>query len=477
MVCFYSGSVFAGPCPGETMPNGWCWPTGTSSIGNYLGYNKSNPYYNNRRHLAQDIDADEGDPVYAIADGVVLYVRNDVGGYGGLKNCRPNHADSIPGAGVIIQHTALGGENGQEFITLYAHLKNVHVGSTVKAGEKIGEIRNYTACGSRMDHLHFGIRFPFRDDSHRWAGYESGGDYYGFVNPINFLNTHHPKRLFFEKEELKVASFPGAENIAWYPRDKECDEAERWFKLKNNGEVKDEIDQDSACSVVDQKRQEEAQRVFQAEQQAQEEVYRQELEARNNRPWWQKVVDFIKDIFRINHTNAQEIDDELKNLVVYRTITIYTDNSGNIVDGDVGVRSGGDYYAGYYPNYTSNGNEATEHAQPGESDHPGYVHNVSMDDTEMSPAGSDNYHGSWTFYHREVPTVNIRVRLKNKTNHKIGRNDVTIKWFESPNHTFNPQYDHHFATDHNKKSIGPFKHHSHSDELVERKINLNGFVA
>ena len=123
-------------------------------------------------------------------------------------------------------------------------------------------------------------------------------------------------------------------------------------------------------------------------------------------------------------------------------------------------------------NYTPNGNEATEHSQPGESDHPGYVHNVSMDDTEMSLVGSDDYHGSWTFYHGEVPTVNVRVRLKNKTNHKIGRNDVTIKWFESPNHTFNPQYDHHFATDHNRESIGPFQHNSHSDELVERKTGI-----
>ena len=131
---------------------------------------------------------------------------------------------------------------------------------------------------------------------------------------------------------------------------------------------------------------------------------------------------------------------------------------------------------GYIPptgNYTSNGTGATEHSQPGESDHQGYVHNVSMDDTEMDISGVGNYNHEWTFYHGEVPTVNIRVRLKNKTNHKIHHNDVTIKWFESPNKTFNPSYDHHFATDHNKKSIGPFKHHSDSDELVERKINLN----
>ena len=151
-------------------------------------------------------------------------------------------------------------------------------------------------------------------------------------------------------------------------------------------------------------------------------------------------------------------------------ISVSFANYGDVIQGGLcGMDSG------YIPptgNYTSNGTGATEHSQPGESDHQGYVHNVSMDDTEMDISGVGNYNYEWTFYHGEVPTVNIRVRLKNKTNHKIHRNDVTIKWFESPNHTFNPQYDHHFATDHNKKSIGPFQHNSHSDELVERKTGI-----
>ncbi len=222
-VCFYGNSVFAGTCPGDVMPNGWCWPTGTNSIGNYLGYNQPNPNYHNRKHLAQDIDANEGDNVYAIADGVVLRTKNDVGGYGGLKNCTPSHADSIPGAGVIIQHTS---SNGDKFIALYAHLKNVHVGLKVRAGEKIGEIRNYTACGSRMDHLHFGIRFPALDDSHRWAGYELNGAYYNFVNPINFLNTHYPKLDYRLISEQNV--YGQTVSIAWAPADVPCDKASIW---------------------------------------------------------------------------------------------------------------------------------------------------------------------------------------------------------------------------------------------------------
>lgn len=122
-------------------------------------------------------------------------------------------------------------------------------------------------------------------------------------------------------------------------------------------------------------------------------------------------------------------------------------------------------------NYTG-GSGATEHAQPGESDHAGYVHNISMDDVEVTIAGQDDYHHSLTFYNGQVPKVHIRARLKNKTNHKVGREDVTIKWYESPNKTFNSNYDHHFATDHNKYSIGAFEHNSHDDELVERKTNI-----
>jgi len=145
--------------------------------------------------------------------------------------------------------------------------------------------------------------------------------------------------------------------------------------------------------------------------------------------------------------------------------------------GTVSVNLCGSGYVGnpYTPpsaNYTDNGTGATERSQPGESDHPGFKHNISMDDTELARAGTDSYNRKWTFYHGQVPTVNIRTRLHNKTNHEIGKNEVTIKWYESPNKTFNPVNDHHFATDHNKKSIGKFKHNSHSDELVERKTGI-----
>jgi hypothetical protein len=222
-LCF-SNTVMAG-CSGDKMSKGWCWPTGTDNIGNYLDFGERNPNYHNRHHLAQDIDANEGDAVYAIADGEVLHARNDVGGYGGLKNCSPTHTDSIPGAGVIIRHKTV---DNQEFIALYAHLKNVQVGTTVVAGQKIGEIRNYTACGSRMDHLHFGIRFPNNDDSNRWDGYELGGNYYHFVDPINFLNTHSPRIITWREIKEYAPGWAIPTTIHWWPGDVPCEDAEKW---------------------------------------------------------------------------------------------------------------------------------------------------------------------------------------------------------------------------------------------------------
>ena len=123
-------------------------------------------------------------------------------------------------------------------------------------------------------------------------------------------------------------------------------------------------------------------------------------------------------------------------------------------------------------NYTPNGTGAVERPQPGERDKLGHKHKVGMDDVEVTITGEDDYHHSLTFYQGEVPVVNVRARLKNKTNQKIGKKKVKIKWFESPNKTFNPDHDHHFATDYNRESIGAFKHNSHDDELVERKTNI-----
>ena len=211
----------AAQCPGDKMANGWCWPTKTSNIGNYLGWHGYNPGFSGN-HLAQDIDADEDTDVYSIADnGTVLKSRNDVSYYGGATNCSSDGSGtSIPGGGVVIRYVD---SNDQSFDVLYAHLKNVYVsdGESVNSNTKIGKIRNYTWCGNRMDHLHFGIRFPANDDGNLWAGY--GNTNKGFIDPINFLNTHYPSNdssYFYVSE--------GNTHIAWSPSNVPCKKAKIW---------------------------------------------------------------------------------------------------------------------------------------------------------------------------------------------------------------------------------------------------------
>ena len=148
-------------------------------------------------------------------------------------------------------------------------------------------------------------------------------------------------------------------------------------------------------------------------------------------------------------------------------------NSGLAVICEVGsITVGGQNISS--ANYTPTPNSgAVERPQSGERSKLGHKHKAGMDDVEMTIAGRDDYHGSFVFYHGEVPTVHTRVRIKNKTDQEIKKGKLKIKWFESPNHTFNPNHDHHFATDSNKHTIPAFKHNSHEDELVERKTNIN----
>lgn len=231
----------AAQCPGDKMINGWCWPTKTSNIGNYLGWHGYNPGFSGN-HLAQDIDADEGDDVYSIADnGTVVKSRNDVRYYGGATNCNSDGSgDSIPGGGVVIRYVD---SNDRSFDVLYAHLKSVYVsdGEIVNSNTKIGKIRNYTWCGNRMDHLHFGIRFPANDDDNRWAGY--GNTNKGFVDPINFLNTHYPNNNSNSnpqtEQEVHTKAYANSGRLAWLPLGSSCKDATKWIDIDTGTVVAD----------------------------------------------------------------------------------------------------------------------------------------------------------------------------------------------------------------------------------------------
>lgn len=86
-------------------------------------------------HQGIDIKADEGTPVFAVMDGIVIFVGK-MGNYGLI---------------ICLDHN-----NGWE--TRYAHLSRIHVKQhqQVKRGQKIGEVGQ--TGNATAPHLHFEIR-------------------------------------------------------------------------------------------------------------------------------------------------------------------------------------------------------------------------------------------------------------------------------------------------------------------------------
>lgn len=135
------GTVFgSGGCEqdfsgGAVGTGGFIWPTAVHSI-------SGNDYW--AGHLAIDLAAGQGEPVWAADSGVVVFAGWAYGGYGNI---------------VAVDH-------GNGWQTAYAHLSAVSVtcGQSVGQGETIGQAGS--TGNSTGPHLHFEVRF---------------GD--GFVNP------------------------------------------------------------------------------------------------------------------------------------------------------------------------------------------------------------------------------------------------------------------------------------------------------
>ncbi|MBU1702549.1 MAG: carbohydrate binding domain-containing protein, partial [Candidatus Eisenbacteria bacterium] len=158
----------------ENTPTGFVYPTGTSELGHYAGWLAVPPeYFEDFYHLGTDIDADEGDPVYAIDDGDV-YERSP--GEWGTGN-----------VALLIRHYLA---DGTVFLAVYGHItSDLPVGTNVLAGQEIGTIGDY----NEADHLHFGIR-PGTDTSPPLGRGELpvDPDHEGFVDPIDWIVTHDP---------------------------------------------------------------------------------------------------------------------------------------------------------------------------------------------------------------------------------------------------------------------------------------------
>jgi murein DD-endopeptidase MepM/ murein hydrolase activator NlpD len=117
-------------------------------------------------------NSDLGDPVYATADGVVVYSEDYRRSWGNL---------------VIVRHAYRGTDGSIQICdSLYAHLdrRSVRLYQMVKRGQQVGTIG--TAHGIYTAHLHFEIRKNLRIGPNQIA---FARDYSNYFSPRQFIST------------------------------------------------------------------------------------------------------------------------------------------------------------------------------------------------------------------------------------------------------------------------------------------------
>jgi murein DD-endopeptidase MepM/ murein hydrolase activator NlpD len=112
------------------------------------------------------MNTDLGDPVFSIADGLVVYAGEPSPGWGNV---------------VVVAHRVA---DGRRLESMYAHLSEIFMrpGALVARGERVGTVG--TANGNYPAHLHFEVRTG--------GGIEIGPGY--SMNPLNRLD---PAKLVY----------------------------------------------------------------------------------------------------------------------------------------------------------------------------------------------------------------------------------------------------------------------------------------
>ncbi len=166
-----------------------------------VGKPNADGYYKSRglrlrapRHFGEDWngrnggDTDYGDPVYAVADGIVTWAYNVGGGWGNVVMTRHAYRDTATGPVKYVD-------------TLNGHLSKmlVKVGQFVKRGQHIGAIGNN--MGMYPAHLHFEMR---GDISIGMMRENAVADTNHWMEPTPFIDQH--RKLNHEWKPVPVPS-------------------------------------------------------------------------------------------------------------------------------------------------------------------------------------------------------------------------------------------------------------------------------
>ncbi|MCX6807268.1 MAG: peptidoglycan DD-metalloendopeptidase family protein [Patescibacteria group bacterium] len=211
-------------CAVDQTQTGFYYPTGTSDkkiINLYFGWlfnncgqtqNSESEFY----HIGTDIKAKEGDPVYAIAGGVVIYVDKSNAWSGSGQTY-----DKIGNGCVIVQHTLI---DGSKFLAFYGHVKvtenkidKIAAGSLVSSSVSFAKIGSYIDSSQKeCPHLHFGVipnASSIDDIDHRnnlgHIPCHMYPDVNKFVDPIKFIETQYPYDTSESPTHLKLLRFFG----------------------------------------------------------------------------------------------------------------------------------------------------------------------------------------------------------------------------------------------------------------------------
>jgi hypothetical protein len=162
------------------------YPTGKHGPYGYAGWLAGGPgyppYISGYYHIGQDIPANVGDTVFAIADGEVISISGPGYSHGWDHDIGDNNV------GILVKHKL---SDETEFLALYGHVhSSVSIGDRVNAGEAFATIGPY---GS-IPHLHFGIRPGGAVPPSPWGSMPLSAwpDRNGFVDPIEWITTKAP---------------------------------------------------------------------------------------------------------------------------------------------------------------------------------------------------------------------------------------------------------------------------------------------
>jgi hypothetical protein len=183
----------------DRTATGFVYPQ-SSNVGSYASFLDSScgsdsNYLADMFHIGKDVQGNQSQPVYAIADGEVVYVSP----HGWIYNNPTAAGDGITtNIGLLIKHQTA---SGFWFHAVYGHiLSSLKAGNQVRAGQQIGTIGFW-----QPTHIHFGVRVPLSSD----AGSGDLPVHFGnaicsewplpasdrWIDPIQFIQTQRPNNF------------------------------------------------------------------------------------------------------------------------------------------------------------------------------------------------------------------------------------------------------------------------------------------